>query len=174
MKRIILSLAVLFLSFYINAEEYELVGKQLIMGWYFEAQDTYSQSNIAIDAILKYAEAAEYQMNSYERYAPSCQIELYRERILHDGNEDAGVFIYINNKSEDYHDRYIEINFYVHENAVIDFAIRERARVRYKLVFFYNGYNFWDSGEERYSWYLVSKDKAARDFFISEIKKMKN
>jgi hypothetical protein len=71
----------------------------LIMGWDFVEEDTSIQTNIAIDTIIKYADAAKYQMNFYEKINSSCKIELYRvyKDSYYDGElfENPCVFVYI-------------------------------------------------------------------------------
>jgi hypothetical protein len=179
-KRIFLSL--FFVVSFLFAEE-QIRGRMLIMGWFFEEEDTSIQTNMAIDAIIKYAQAARYQMNSKERYNPSSKIELYRvyEDYSYDGEnfEGVSVYIYINNNiinsveeypgkilfaGDDYHDRYIEIDFYIIYNKIPS---------KYKLVMYYNGYNWMSNnkGDNRYK--LISRDDDAYNFFIYEIEKLR-
>jgi hypothetical protein len=82
-------LSLFFVISFIFAEE-QFRGRMLIMGWSFVEEDTSIQTNIAIDAIIKYAEAAKYQMNSYEKSNSSCKIELYR--VYKDNYYDGDFF----------------------------------------------------------------------------------
>jgi hypothetical protein len=141
--------------------------KQLILGWHFANEDTSQQTNIAIKAALRYAEAARYQMESYERYNPSCKIELYREKSLHslDEDDEGGVFIYINERdNNEYHNRYIEITFYKM------YDMYKRLYSRYTLVLYYNNYN-WLEKNMRDRFELLEEGEAAFNYFVSEIKK---
>jgi hypothetical protein len=164
-KKKIAYLLFLFAASGIFAEESVTINtKTLIMGWAFEEEDSYVQTNLAVDAALKYAEAALYQMNSYEKYDTSCRIELYKEKfdyIYFTGS----VYIYINGKSaEDYHDRYIEINFYTGKNGI---------GVKYKLVLYYNGYNWMKNNPDVDEWDLILNDMPAYNFFVYEIEKFR-
>jgi hypothetical protein len=175
-------LSLFFAVSFIFAEE-QFRGKMLIMGWSFAADDTSIQTNIAIDAITKYAEAAKDQMNSYERFNSSCKIELYRvyKDNYYDGDffEDPCVFVYINSAildvdiinqsiiifdSDDYHDRYIEIDFYIVYNGIPS---------KYKLVLYYNDYNWIKNNEGSNQYELVRSGDDAYNFFISEIEKLR-
>jgi hypothetical protein len=164
-------LLLLVVSFISAQENYS--GRTLIMGWEFAEDDTSLQTNIAIDAITGYAEAAKYQMYSSEKYNPSCKIELYRvykDDYYDDGEhfETARVYVYINsnvlnNDHFDYHNRYIEINFYIIYNG---------KPLKYMLILYYNNYNWIENyNEEDYK--LVATGDNAYYFFISEIEKLK-
>ncbi|MDR1419791.1 MAG: hypothetical protein LBI86_05415 [Treponema sp.] len=165
MKKNSLFLSLLLcVTFSIYPEKINEEGKQLIFGWIFAEEDTALQTNIAIEAALKYAEAARYQMNSYERYSPSCKMELYRENAAYyDG--DAGVYVYINSgDSVDYHDRYIEISFYLY-NAYNGFL------EKYLLVIYYNNYNWLEKNNGPKELALLERGGPAFDFFVSAMKK---
>jgi hypothetical protein len=168
---------------FIFAEEQFGREKMLIMGWNFVEEDTSIQTNIAIDAILKYADAAKYQMNSYEKFNPSCKIELYRiyRDSYYDGDffEDPCVFVYINSRirdfdiinqntiifySDDYHDRYIEIDFYIFYNGIPS---------KYKLVLYYNNYSWIENNQESNQYELIGTGEDAYGFFIYEINKLR-
>jgi hypothetical protein len=165
MKKGFMSLLLLSIAFSVFAEEH-LTGKMLIMGWRFEENDTSLQTNIAIDAIMKYAEASKYQMNSYEEYNPSCRVELYQEKHFYDYESfKNGYFIYINTKSEgDYHNRYMEINFYI---------VYDGLPSKCKLVFNYNNYRWLKNNDEKDMWELIMNGESAYDFFVSEIEKLR-
>ena len=163
MKVTVALLLSLFVSFNIFPEEH-LTGKMLIMGWEFVERDTPLQTNNAIDAIIKYAEASKFQMISEERYNPSCRIELYEN--FREFYEDEGysneVYIYINCKDPDnFFDRHIEIDFYI---------IKNRKVLKYKLVFSFNDYGWTEDSDEKGMWGLVMRDEGAYDFFVSWIK----
>ena len=180
-KRKLVFLSLFFVMSFIFAEE-QVRAKMLIMGWHFAEEDTSTQTNMAIDAIIRYAEAARFQMNSYERYTPSCKIELYRVHKDNFYNGDyftnVRVFIYINDiinldaeysdiiifDGADYHDRYIEMDFYIHYNGVPS---------KYKLVLYYNGYNWIRNNKGNNQYELISRDNEAYDFFVSEINKLR-
>jgi len=133
-------------------------GRMLIMGWAFEEKDTSLQTNIAINAILSYVEAAKYQMMSEERYNPSFQIELYRNINFYEPLHE-GVFIYINSRdTEDYFDRFIEINFYIRQS---------NWEILYKLVLNYNNYNWLKNNDESDMWEFILNGEPAYNFFIS-------
>jgi hypothetical protein len=142
------------------------IGSMLIMGWKFDDNDTSMQTNIAIDAIIMYVEAAKYQMSS-ELTSRYPRIELYK---LNDSYDDTvypqgGVFIYINSKDRyDYLNRYIEIVFYILKNG---------QQEKYKLVLNYNNYSWLKNNNEENLWTLVMSDQSAYDFFIFEIKKLR-
>jgi hypothetical protein len=156
-------LFLLFATISIFSEEH-FIGKMLIMGWSFENNDTSLQTNIAIDSILKYVEAAKYQMTSEERYNPSCRIELY-ENIYGYNRSSEGVYIYINRKSvDDYFNRYIEIDFFIVQN---------RLAAKYKLVLNFNDYKWSEDNDEKNTWELVIKNEPAYDFFVSWIETLK-
>jgi hypothetical protein len=170
-KGLVFLLFLFFASFNFGDERY--MERMLIMGWTFAEEDTSIQTNIAIDAMVKYAEAAKTQMNSYERFTPSCKIELYRvyKDNYYEGEsfEDARVYVYINsnvaeNGSFNYHDRYIEIDFYIIYNGMPS---------KYKLVLYYNGYNWLrtNKGNNRYE--LVARDDNAYDFFIAGLERLR-
>jgi hypothetical protein len=158
-----------FTAFNVFPEEHG-TGKMLIMGWEFVENDSSLQTNIAIEAITKYAEAAKYQMMSEERYNPSCRMELYKENYFYDYESyrdifHERVFIYITVKNEDdYRDRYIEINFY---------TVRDGLLSRYKLVMNYNNYRWLKNNDEKDMWELVMRDEPAYDFFISWVENLK-
>jgi hypothetical protein len=182
-KRELVALFLYFVMSFTFAEEQNR-GKSLIMGWFFDEEDTSIQTNMAINAIINYAEAARLQMNSSERYNSSCKIELYRvyRDVFYDGEyfEMPRVFIYINMdiiidsmiedsnilifESEDYHDRYIEIDFYIIYNEVPS---------KYKLVLYYNDYNWIKSNKGNNRYELISRDDGAYDFFINEVGKLR-
>jgi hypothetical protein len=180
-KKISVFLVLLFISFSIFAEEHD-IGKMLIMGWYFDEDDTSIQTNMAINAIINYAEAARLRMNSYERYDSSCKTELYRvyNDVFYDGRyfEISSVFIYINItmdsmiknsniiifQSEDYHDRSIEIDFFIIYNEIPS---------KYKLVLYYNDYNWIKNNKGNNQYELISRGDRAYDFFINEIRKLR-
>jgi hypothetical protein len=171
-KRGLISLLCLFVVSFIFGEE-QYMGKMLIMGWGFFGEDTSMQTNIAIDAVIKYAEAAKAQMNSYEIFNPSCKIELYRvyKDDHYEGEffEDIRVFVYINsnaikNDGLDYYDRYIEIDFYI---------IYDGVPSKYKLVLYYNNYNWLKNNKENGQYELIDKGDSAYEFFISEIEKLR-
>jgi hypothetical protein len=163
-KRKMAAILLFFAASAVFAEDH-LSGKMLIMGWQFAEEDTPARTNIAIDAMIKYAEAAEYQMSS-EIPGPSCRIELYKSIFSYDDADFVeGVYIYINSKNEDdYRDRYIEINFYIFYNGLPE---------KYKLVLNYNNYNWLRKNDEKRLWTLVMRDKPAYDFFVSEIEKLR-
>jgi hypothetical protein len=145
--------------------------KQLIMGWVFTNEDSAQQTNVAIEAILKYVEAARYQMESYEKYNPSCEIELYRDKyMVHspEENESGRVFIYVIERSDsDYHDRYIEINFYIKED------IFDKLFHKYILVLYYNNYNWLENNNGEYYFELLKKGGSAFNYFISKIEEFR-
>ncbi|MDR1506202.1 MAG: hypothetical protein LBI67_03785 [Treponema sp.] len=172
MKKSILIFLLLLFGFTAYADKWDEESTQLIFGWAFEDRDTDIQTNIAIEAILKYMEAARHQMNSYERYNPSCQIELYRKLSLSynddfvDVKAGGAVFIYITSRSRgdiDYHNRYIVVNFFLPEGK------RFRG---YKLVLYHNNYN-WLEGYNGEAMELYEEDEPAFDFFISEVTKFR-
>jgi hypothetical protein len=155
----------------------------LIMGWAFSEEDTSIQTGIAIDAILKYAEAAKYQMNSYEKFDQSCKIELYKvyKDAYYDGEffEYSQFFVYINSSvtnsdiidpniisftGDDYYDRCIEIDFYIIYNGMPS---------KYKLVLYYNDYAWLETNKGNNQYELIAKDDNAYDFFISAIEKLR-
>lgn len=141
-------------------------GRMLIMGWEFDNNDTSIQTNIAIEAIIMYVEAAKYQMSS-ELTSPSPRIELYKSNISYEDitYPQGGVFIYINSKSRhDYLDRYVEIVYYILNNG---------QQEEYKLILNYNNYRWLENNNEKYLWTLVASDQSAYDFFILEIKKLR-
>jgi hypothetical protein len=145
-------------------------GKQLIFGWYFSNKDTSQQTNVAIEAALRYAEAAKYQMESYEKYNLSCKIELYREKSMYSLEEDdeGGIFVYINERNKnDYHDRYIEINFYKM------YDMYEKLYHKYTLVLYYNDYDWLENNNERHELELMEKGESAFDYFVSEIRRFR-
>jgi hypothetical protein len=179
-------LAALFLFFVVSftfAQE-QFRGRFLIMGWSFVDEDTSIQTNIAIDAIINYAAAARLQMSSEEEYNPSCKIELYRvnrDNFYNGGSfETSRIYIYVNINNttdsltydsnivifggEDYHDRYIEIDFYIIHNEIPS---------KYKLVLYYNDYNWIKSNKGNNQYELISRDDGAFNFFISEVEKLK-
>jgi hypothetical protein len=162
MKKKIVYLLFLFAVLGIFAEEPETMKKTLIMGWAFAEEDSRLQTNLAVNAALKYAEAALYQMSSYEKYDSSCQIELYREMYDYE-NFTGGVYVYIVSGNEkDYHNRYIEINFYTVENG---------SSTKYKLALYYNDYSRMKNDPEMDGWNLISSDIPAYKFFVHEIKR---
>ena len=181
-KKKLMFLSLFFVMSFIFAEE-QLRGKMIIMGWRFTEEDTATQTNMAVNAIIRYAEAARFQMSSNERYNPSCKIELYRvyKDDFYNGEifEDARVYIYINNilddiikmsngiffnGGNDYHDRYIEIDFYIFYNGMSS---------KYKLVLYYNDYNWIENNRGNNQYELISMDDTAYDFFIYEIEKLR-
>ncbi|MDR1221583.1 MAG: hypothetical protein LBL07_01715 [Tannerella sp.] len=181
-KKKLASLLLFFVISFIFAEE-QFRERMLIMGWDFVEEDSSIQTNIAIDAIIKYAEAAKYQMNSYEKFDPSCKIELYRVHNdnYYDGEffEYSRIFVYVNSAvvdsyiinpniiifdSDDYHDRYIEIDFYIIPDGIPS---------KYKLVFYYNNYNWIENNKGNNRYELTEKGDNAYDFFISEIEKLR-
>jgi hypothetical protein len=163
-KKKLVSLLLFFIVSAVFAEEH-LLGKMLIMGWRFAEEDTAAQTNVAIDALVNYAEAAKHQMSS-ELASSSGQIRLYKLNYPY-GNTvfQEGVFIYINRKSEDdYFNRFIEINFYILHNGSPE---------EYKLVLNYNNYNWLKNNDEKDLWMPVMRDSPAYDFFISAIEKLR-
>ncbi|MDR1230015.1 MAG: hypothetical protein LBK61_01295 [Spirochaetaceae bacterium] len=176
-------LSLFFAISFVFAEE-QFRGRMLIMGRYFAEEDTSTQTNIAIDAIIKYAEDAKYQMNSYERFNYSCKIELYRvgKDSYYNGGlfEDSRIFVYIKAEitdsaiisnsniiefsGNDYHDRCIEIDFYIVHNETPS---------KYKLVLYYNNYNWLENNEGNNQYELFEKDDSAYDFFIYELEKLR-
>jgi len=154
------------------------------MGWEFVEEDTSVQTNKAVDAIIRYAEAAKSQMEAYERYNPSCKIELYKDKSYSSNSTRAdGVYIYIaftitsdddidviedSNiiilNSHDYHDRCIEIVFYINYRGTPS---------KYKLVLYYNNQNLIENNKENNRYELISRGNTAYDFFISEIQKLR-
>ncbi|GHT81458.1 hypothetical protein FACS1894130_13190 [Spirochaetia bacterium] len=156
----------LLLSVTLNAfTEEHLTGKMLIMGWNFEEEDSPLQTNIAIDAIIKYVEASKYQMNSFEKNNPSCRMELYREKPIYEYESfQNSFFMYINIKDDYYHDRYIEIDFYIIHNEIPS---------KFKLVLNYNNYKWSKNNEEKNQYEIIMKGDSAYDFFISEIEKLR-
>jgi hypothetical protein len=183
-KKGLMFLLFLFFVSSVFGDDVQYRGKMLIMGWGFFEEDTSIQTNIAIDAVIKYAEAAKYQMNSYEKFDPSCKIELYRvhsDNSYYDGEffEHPRIFVYVNSAvvdyniinpntmifdSDDYHDRYIEIDFYIIHNGIPS---------KYKLVFYYNNYNWIKNNKGNNRYELIGRDDNAYDFFISEIEKLR-
>jgi hypothetical protein len=162
-KKGFIFLVLLFVAFCIFPEEH-YTGKMGIMGWRFDTHDTSLQTNIAIDAILKYVSAAKQHMTSEERYDPSCRIELYENIYGYNRSHDE-VYIYINRKSEDdYFDRYIEIDFYIPQNEYAD---------KYKLLLNFNGYKWSEDTDEKDTWELVFKNEPAYDFFVSWIETLR-
>jgi hypothetical protein len=141
------------------------------MGWYFMNEDSARQTNIAIEAILKYVEAARYQMESYEKYNPSCKIELYRDKyILYspEKNERGRVFIYIDDRNNsDYHNRYIEINFSI-RNSFFGKLFH-----KYILVLYYNNYNWLENDNREYYFELLEEDEQAFNYFVSRIERLR-
>jgi hypothetical protein len=171
-KKALVVLPFLLAASFIFGDEQQM-GRMLIMGWIFSREDTSIQTNTAIDAVIKYAEAAKNQMDSYERLNPSCKIELYRvhKDNYYDGGffEDTRFFVYINsnileNDGADYHDRYIEIDFYITSNGI---------PAKYKLVLYYNNYNWLKNNKKNNQYELISWDDNAYGFFISEIEKLR-
>ena len=161
---IILSFMLIFSTFFAFSETNE-TGKMLIMGWEFNENDPVLQTNIAIDAILHYLEAAKLQMSS-ELSSTSPHIELYKfvypfDDIIY--NKGAA-FIYIDLKSnsvDDYFDRYIEIIFYVIVNGLQE---------NYKLVLNYQNYSWVKNNDIKLLfWKLILEDELAYNFFITEI-----
>jgi hypothetical protein len=163
-KKSLVSLLLFFTVSAVFSEEH-LLGKMLIMGWRFVEEDASAQTNIAIDAIVNYAEAAKYQMSS-EVSSPSAQIRLYKSHYPRgDTQFQEGVFIYINRKSEDdYFNRFIEINFYIFHNGLPE---------EYKLVLNYNDYNWLKNNDEKDLWNPVMRDNPAYDFFISALEELR-
>jgi hypothetical protein len=177
-------LFLLSVSFYVFSEEYladkmlimksgftenetyreHYTGKMLIMGWGFTKEDTPLQNNIAIDAILSYAEAAKYQMMWDIDDNPVCQIELYASIFSYIRNYEA-VYIYINVKDADnVLDRYIEIDFYANQN---------NASLLYKLVLNFNNYKWAANADERGQWKLIMEKEPAYDFFVSWVNSLR-
>jgi hypothetical protein len=168
-KKYIIILMVL-LNSNLPAENGNEIGKQLILGWGIEREDSDLQTNMAIDSLLKYLEAAKYQMWSFEKEIPSCQIELYRNRLYFEDMFDEeeinqGFYVYINNRSKsDYYDRYIEINLYLLEN---------RIPVWYKLVIYYNNYNWFNRSDEKEYLEFVLRGEDAYELFINKIEELR-
>jgi hypothetical protein len=146
----------LFISINLFSEEHS-TGKMLIMGWGFTEEDTPLQTNIAIDAILHYAEAAKHQMMWDENDGYVCQIELYVSKYQYMQTFE-GVYIYINSKDPDnVLDRYIEIDFYINQDNV---------SLAYKLVLNFNNYKWSADTDEKGIWRLVMEKEPAYDFFF--------
>ena len=169
-KRKLIFLSLFFATSFIFAQEH-LTGKMLIMGWGFDERDTRMQTNTAINAIIKYLEAAIYQMNYDENDEPATLIELYTRTDARYTRNMEGVYIYFNIRSDadsdegDYLDRYMEINFYILGDG------RNYAQL-YKLIISHKNYR-WSSQDERGSWNLVMRNDNAHDFFIDYIEKLK-
>ena len=138
------------------------IGQMLILGWQFVDIDTADQTNIAIDAIFGYIEAAKNQMSS-ELSSSLPRIELFKYNLaFNDIVYPLGaVFIYINSRSiHDYFDRYIEIRFYIVKNGIKEL---------YNLVINYQNYNWLDNNDSMQYWTLIMEDEQAYNHFISEL-----
>jgi len=164
-KRKLMFLSLFFVMSFIFAQEH-LTGKMLIMGWGFDENDTRAQTNTAINAMIKYVEAAIYQMSYDESDEPSTLIELYKRTDARYTRNREGVYIYFNIRdAQDYMDRYVEINFY----SLVDG--RNNAQL-YKLIISHKNYR-WASQDERDAWNLMMKNDNAHDFFIDYIEKLR-
>jgi len=169
-KRKLIFLSLFFAASFIFAQEH-LTGKMLIMGWGFDENDTRAQTNTAIDAMIKYVEAAIYQMSYDESDEPSTLIELYKRTDARYTRNMEGVYIYFNIRSDedsdegDYLDRYVEINFYILSDE------RNNAQL-YKLIISHKNYR-WASQNENGTWNLVMRNNNAHDFFINYIEKLR-
>jgi hypothetical protein len=154
-KKGFIFLFLMFVTFGVFSEEY-YIGKMLIFGWSFSKNDTSLQTNIAIDSLLKYVEAAKNQMISSERYNPSCKIGLYKDISRHNRSHDA-VYIYINRDIiDDYFYRHIEVDFYIAQNAA-----------KYKLILNSNDdYEWSEDTIDENTWELINRDDPAYNFFV--------
>ena len=164
-KRKMIFLSLFFATSFVFAQEH-LTGRMLIMGWGFDDNDTQAQTNTAINAIIKYFEAAIYQMSYDESDEPSTLIELYKRIDTRYTRDWEGVYIYLNVRDDqNYMDRYIEINFYILGDE------RNNAQL-YKLIISNKNYR-WSSQSERGAWNLIMRNDNAHDFFINYIEKLK-
>jgi hypothetical protein len=162
-SKVLIFLSLLFVMSNVFPEEH-LTGKMLIMGWNFIPNDTALQTNLAVDALQRYVEAAYYQMISEEGYEGSCRIELYASVYRYD-RLNEGVFIYIYSKSVDHYlNRFIEIDFYIMRNGYA---------LKYKLVLNYHNYKWSEDIEEKNTWELALKDEPAYDFFVSYLETLR-
>jgi hypothetical protein len=162
MKKGFILLFLIFVTSGVYSEDH-FSGRMIIFGWAFDEYDSSVQANNAINTILKYIEAARYQMISSERYNPSCQIGLYKSKYGHDRfYETVHIFI-TRDYTDDYYYRHIEVDFYNPDNAVL-----------YKLILNSNDDYKWSEGTlEKNAWELVYKNEQAYDIFISWIERLK-
>ena len=164
-KRKPMLLFLFFVMSFIVAQEHR-AGNMLIMGWGFEESDTPMQTNTAINAIIRYLDAARYQMSYDVSNEPSCLMELYKETEVYDIDVED-VYIYINRRSEDnIMDRYIEFDFFILTEG-------QTYAERYKLILSHVNYGWTLTQSERNSWRLIMKNDKAYDFFANHIRKFR-
>jgi hypothetical protein len=165
-------LSLFFAVSFVFAEEH-FTGKMLIMGWGFDENDTRMQTNTAISAIIKYLEAAIYQMDYDENDEPSTVIELYERTDARYAGDRESVYIYLNTRSdEDYMDRCIEISFYI----LIDeqYGSKRYVLQKYTLIVSHKNYSWAEAvQEDKGSWRLIMKNDNAYEFFINYLERLR-
>ena len=159
MKRKLFLIAFLALLSPVIFAQNHLSGKMMIMGWGFIEEDSALQTNNAIDAFLRYAEAARLQTTWDENDNPAGRIELY-EFVYEFFYDYEAAYISINVADKgDVLNRFIEIDFYTTDNYI--------TMNGYKLVFSYSGYKWQEDEDEKGLWNIALTGDNAYNFFRS-------